>query len=278
MVEQVVDKDSNRKMITKEKKEMEYELAPSGFVHLYNYKEPFMDFKGGFGYEGVLLYDGNSSKVQCHLCGEWFHTLGNHINKEHGINAKNYKITVGLRQTTALISEEHRELLISNAKTSKYKPEERAKNLIKHKKGSTLSKEVIMKSAETRSAYKNVREAQNLRGTCPLQILDRIQYIAERTGGEVTQAEVVRHIYKPTIINLYGSVKNAIELANVKMRGNKRYISKEMAMELLKNFYHTHNRMPTTSDTKRKLLPSWGVYKRHFGSFRNAKKQLLETI
>lgn len=38
-------------------KEVEYEEAPSGYVKLYNYKEPFMKFNGGHGYQGVLLVD-----------------------------------------------------------------------------------------------------------------------------------------------------------------------------------------------------------------------------
>lgn len=64
-------------------KELEYPEAPSGFVTLYNYKEPFMPFtdpdtREGFGYGGVLVFDGVSDKVQCHLCGEWYHALGNH--------------------------------------------------------------------------------------------------------------------------------------------------------------------------------------------------------
>lgn len=56
--------------------ELEYEEAPSGFVTLYNYKEPFMKFKEGYGFQGVLLFDGTSDKIQCHFCGNWYDALG----------------------------------------------------------------------------------------------------------------------------------------------------------------------------------------------------------
>ena len=42
---------------------MEYEEAPSGYVTLYNYKEPFMPYREGYGYLGVVLFDGETDKV-----------------------------------------------------------------------------------------------------------------------------------------------------------------------------------------------------------------------
>lgn len=50
-------------------KVMEYEDSPSGFVTLYNYKEPFMKYEEGYGLKGVLLFDGKTGRVQCHMCG-----------------------------------------------------------------------------------------------------------------------------------------------------------------------------------------------------------------
>src|SRR3990167_11305295 len=95
-------------------KEIEYEEAPSGFIKLYKYKEPFMKFQEGFGFEGVLAMDGNGDKIQCHLCGNWYEVLGNHLHREHNMKASDYKRLVGLRQNTALISEKVREKMVTN--------------------------------------------------------------------------------------------------------------------------------------------------------------------
>ena len=103
-------------------KEMEYDDAPSGFVKLYSYKEPFMPFHGagifdiGYGFEGVLLFDGKSDKIQCHFCGDWYDFLPSHIRKEHSIKTSEYKELVGLTSRTALISEKVRTKMIANGK------------------------------------------------------------------------------------------------------------------------------------------------------------------
>lgn len=104
-------------------KVMEHPEAPSGFVTLYHYKEPFMKFEGGFGFQGVLLFDGKTDKVQCHLCGNWMDYLPNHLMREHSMKASAYKDLVGLRQSTALLNEAQREKLIESGL------EKRIKNL-----------------------------------------------------------------------------------------------------------------------------------------------------
>src|SRR6185436_14180348 len=149
-------------MITKERKEMEFEEAPSGFVKLYNYKEPFMKFDRGFGYEGVLLFDGKTDKIQCHFCGQWFSQLGHHLHKEHNMLASEYKDEVGLLQTTALIGEELRAKLIQKNLGK------RLKNLRPGKKKTRAEKEKIRKTLKANALR---RETQNRFGTSPLQLI-----------------------------------------------------------------------------------------------------------
>lgn len=58
-----------------------------------------------FGSKGSFVLRG--SQIQCHVCGEFFEKLGNHIIK-HGMYAKEYKKLFGLHWNTALASESYR--------------------------------------------------------------------------------------------------------------------------------------------------------------------------
>jgi hypothetical protein len=60
------------------------------------------DIKEFFGELGVLTDDG--VRVQCHICGKWFHHLGTHVFKKHNISADEYRLKFGLNRTTPLSS------------------------------------------------------------------------------------------------------------------------------------------------------------------------------
>lgn len=48
---------------------------------------------------GALIDDGD--RVQCHVCGHWYGSLGVHI-RMHGHNAESYKAAYGLARTSSL--------------------------------------------------------------------------------------------------------------------------------------------------------------------------------
>ena len=63
--------------------------------------EPYMEVKKGYGYLGVILYDDVEKKIQCHICGQLFPRLSNHI-RAHKISGADYKEKFGLNKTTPL--------------------------------------------------------------------------------------------------------------------------------------------------------------------------------
>ena len=157
---------------------MDYEEAPSGFVTLYNYKEPFMKYESGFGFQGLLLFDGKTKKLQCHECGEWFHYLPDHLHREHNMTASAYKERVGLRQSTVLISEDTRHKLVAVGL------ERRLQNLIP---GGLKTEE--MKEKIKATCLKRTREMENEHGTCPEQLLQRLNAEYEKYGRMPKQEE-----------------------------------------------------------------------------------------
>lgn len=265
-------------------KQMEYEQAPSGYVTLYNYKEPFMRFEEGFGLQGVLLFDGKTDKVQCHLCGDWFDYLPYHLRREHSTTALQYKEKVGLSKNAALISETWRNKLIARGL------EARLKNLKKFTRKRTpterrkISKGVI--ESNNRMGFKNIQ------GTCPDQLIQRLQALAKKLGRTPSNREVT---FEETLLKTFGTRAEYLRRAGLKpnptgkrltpldqidksnfyvsMR-KRRIWTKERILESIKDFNHIHGRPPTYSDRKRKLiLININAIRREFGSFREACKE-----
>lgn len=188
--------------MTRDRKEMEYPDAPSGYVMLYNYKEPFMKYEGGHGYQGVLLFDGETDRIQCHLCGEWFGNLSHHLHREHAMKAAEYKNMTGLLQTTALLNETERAVLIA-------KGVERFKNLRPNRHHTEATREKIR---TTTLANRENRERQNITGTCPEQLIERLRTTYHKLGRTPHDAELKG---KETFVKVFGSFKAACELAGI---------------------------------------------------------------
>lgn len=256
------------------KKEMEYEEAPSGFVTLYNVKEPFMRYEKGYGYEGVLLFDGINDTTQCHLCGEWFLNLPHHIHKEHNTTAAEYKKEVGLEMTSVLISESFRaKLILKNMG-------KRKKNL-RNRKGIPHTEEAKRKISEGLS--KLTRERQNKTGTCPEQLIERLQKKYQELGYTPNRPEFGAYT---TLIRVYGSMKEACQIAGIpyngrgKPRNHKPRITSisglvytsDILVRIMRSFHRRNGRWPSTSDCRRGLMPSQTTYKNFFGSWSKALK------
>lgn len=258
----------------RKKKIMDYEDSPSGFVTLYNYKEPFMEYTGGYGYRGVLMFDGKTQKVQCHECGLWMQYLPNHLHKEHNMRAREYKNRVGLRQSTALISEELRKKLIANGM------ETRSKNLVPNK---NHTKETKAQIAETLRKNKEAMEYKNEKGTCPAQLIDRLIKLADKLGRTPSEKECT---FNAAIRMTYGSMKEACRVAGLKYRKpgeninhhkklTKFRFTDDQLLNFIRVFTDKHEREPSTSDLKRKLLPSYRTYTARFGGWKKAKELAL---
>lgn len=262
-----------------ESKELEYEEAPSGAIKLYNYKEPLMPVpKGCHGFMGVLLHDAQEDLVQCHYCGEWQKSLARHIHKHGYANVKQYKQEFGLSNSTALVSEGLRQSLV-----------ERGLKLAEQFKLNATS---APKGHKRTKGIKSTVEQRNNRGTCHLQLLDKLDQIATEIGHHPTKAEVKAlttlngkpfsgaGLYQSLKV-FFGSWNNAIkelhwsDVIQDKFNKPKRYWSKERLLIALEDFIRTNSRFPTRSDHKRGILPSAFHYHKEFGGIKKANEQLL---
>jgi hypothetical protein len=257
--------------------EVEYEDAPSGYVTFYNYKEPLMKYEQGYGYVGALVFDGETDKIQCHMCGEWFHHLVPHLSREHNMKAKQYKDEVGLLQTTALISESAREKLIASGL------DKRLQNL-RSRKGKTHSPEARKKISETLRNNAIKDEALNLKGNCPAQLIDRLQKMYAE-DPEAWRVHSLRGM-AGSLKRVFGTIKQAcltagvpyIEPGNNWTQGHNRKYTKQDVLDFIRQFIIAYHRVPTRRDFmdkgKRHIYDS--IVKNSFGLKLYIKHALLQ--
>ena len=228
---------------------MEYEDAPSGYVTLYNYKEPLMKFTKGFGYQGVLLFDGKSDLIQCHFCGKWYEQLPHHLAREHNMFARDYKNYVGLMQTTALVSESLRAKMIANGLDQRL---QNFRNKGRGKRSEATKKKIsdgMIRTAQT-------AEFKNIKGVCPEQIIDRLLKLYKDNGNKTPSSRAIT--FYESMIKTYGSYKNACNVAGIPYndplealrRGSykKKNENELLILDFIQEFYLKNNRLPVYAD------------------------------
>ena len=84
--------------------------------------EAKLKVKECYGTRGILDYDPIEDKVQCHICGEWFRGLNNHVFRTHGCTADDYREEFGLNRNQSLICEGTKQkLAVANKKLGLWK-------------------------------------------------------------------------------------------------------------------------------------------------------------
>lgn len=256
---------------------MSAKIIPWKDTHLTisNYKEPLKEVPkaDGYGYYGCLLETVDKRFVQCHVCGGLFKSLGFHTKFVHNLPVKEYRQKFQLSPTTALISDDYREVLKQN--TLKWLKSLTAKQKLAFWKAAKLGRE-----SRVTAQPKISLETKNKRGTCPDQLISKILEVKEKMGRTPSLAEFIRETdgqrYKHLIFATFGSWLNALKIAKLKPKdqvmGGYRNYSDEELLESLTIFAQENKSIPTATDCKRGFLVPYEVYQRHFGTFENARQ------
>lgn len=244
-----------------------------------NYKEPIKAIpkNKGVGYYGIIMTTENGEYIQCHICGELHRQLSTHLNL-HKTTVTEYKEEFGIAFETPLISESMRF--------------ERQRQLVKRYEEMSVEEKQELKERMRELAYKNRfnsnknrpyrLEIKNKRGTCPDQLLDKINEVAEKLGKTPTMREFQREVgggrYMNPIRRTFGKWNNAIKLSGLKIlerdytkSSNPKY-SDEYLIEALAHFYKQTGRPPMSANCGQDgVLPSLSVYKYRFGGITKAR-------
>jgi len=240
-----------------------------------DYEKPFTKVEKGFGYRGVLLADSESGEIQCHICGGFYHWLANHIVAVHKLKADQYREQFSLGYKTALCSEKVRDSLVKRAMTY---PWERL-----NRQGQILSK-----MAKDHKTHKNKRdyskgteteEYKNKKGTCELQLFDKMEKISKTLNRQPYVEEIKEYNGKSirgSVIRRFGSMSKMRELLEMKgymyIPSSKQSITNKELLNSLRHFAEVYKRRPTYSDIKKGLLFGMSTYVRRFKSWSRAKE------
>lgn len=242
---------------------------------LYNYKLPLRKIPDGHGYYGTLSVTTDGRGVQCHICGRIMSSLGFHINNEHQLSAQDYKKKFQLGPKTALISENTRKVM-------------QEKGLRQHLAHPEIVEEMSkIKKPNPAKGWKKSLEQRNREGTCPDQVLDKIKECKEKLGRQPSIVDFMNfcngsYRYIHLIREMHGSWNNALRMLGMqplpvgatygKPRDHYQRHTKESLIQCLKDYQQVSGKIPTSSDCRRKLIPDYHTFRRHFGSLTEARK------
>jgi len=238
----------------------------NGKTFLYRQKAPFV--ASGMSVRGGIEYDAEEDKLRCHECGEWFNGLGTHVYRMHGISVPAYKTKHGLRHKTALVGEKSR-ISRSQRMTAQI-----AANPERHRETMLRALALAWKSNNRGGQRRPQSERRNERRCCTAQLVHDVRELADRlgrtpTGAEIAEAGISRNscCYAMNV----KTVASVVSLANLAPRVGKVFqYSEILLVEILRDFWVAHLRLPENTDYRRGLLPSHGVFNRVFGSMKNA--------
>lgn len=243
-------------------------LPPETETILTVYKEPLQPVKDGFGYMGTIAYDAKTkTQTQCHTCGFFFPHLPIHVRKEHGLAVDAYREKYRLMRSSSLLAPTTREAHSKRFEelTSKERLE-KLKNLAKYRKQGSANHTYWAKSLEQK----------NRDGSCPDQLLDKIEALAKRLGRSPKAQEFRKYYggYLGPVYSTFGSWRNALALLDMKpIQPKVTYYTREMVLKMVQDFYKMNSREPFHKDLREGHLPSQHTFTRLFGSFTNAKKE-----
>ena len=243
----------------------------NGRVFLYGEKAPFV--ASGASVHGALEFREDRQQVRCHECGRWFKTLARHI-RLHDLNAAEYKRRHGLRQKTALCSEDYRSVRLSIA--------------LHHNTGQRLIPMRLGESMRgTRRVGKGVMgpraEKRNTEGICQAQVLSKLRDFAGKLNRTPTSEEIRDRLgLHPSSLAWLFNVRTyneVITLAGLEPRkpgvsvrsikGHCKF-AKEDLIEILRDFYVKHGRLPNRTDMRRGICPRHRTFEQVFDSWAGA--------
>lgn len=277
--EKLLNRNKNKKLI---KIEDGIHKFGNDILTLKNYKEPLLEIpKGeGFGYYGTLAANVENGKIQCHICGNLYDHVGAHVFHAHNITVKDYREKFGLAYTTALVSESHRlHLKERTLEWLKSMGEEQKQAYLKRLREKSSKRGVD----PNRVQPKKTMEAMNKDGSCPDQTLEAIRKVKDEIGYVPSKTEFIElkgQRYVHLAYKHFGSWTKALEMCGFDKEdyrerlseGYKKTYTDEELLDYLVVYTQEYGQIPTASDWKRDLLPSYEAYIRRFGTIEKARK------
>lgn len=247
-------------------------LPPDTPTVMDNYKEPLKAVEGGYGYMGTIVYNQERTHTQCHICGHFFSRLGSHL-KDHDIKVKAYRERFSLPTNTPLAAT--KAVRPAWSRWQSMTSEEREAHMEKMRAGRQAA---LDNGADWRRRRGKTLYHKNLEGSCPDQLLDKIEVLAKKLRRTPSFRDFKREYggkFVNAINGTYGSWGEALDILNMtpQKSGYSARYSEDSLLEMLVNFKEMNGREAMWSDFGRGILPGQTTYRRQFGSWTKAKEK-----
>lgn len=263
----------NRAKLRKDAIRTQERVAGLDDLVLGHYKEPLRAVPDGYGYQGTLAYSADRSMTQCHICGMLFKNLGNHIIKNHNQTVDAYREEFGLGEHTLAAPNSKQPAYV---RWQGYTDEERRRKIAELKLIGIKGRQTGKQTSSKRIAliYRNKRD------NCPDQLLDKILKLKNKLGRVPTKTEFYAEYDKrfmTSIVIVHGGWTNALKklgLERQKPGVNPDY-SREQLVEAMIEFMELYEKKPGYKDAIEGRIPPVHAYRREWGQWSIAKKEIL---
>lgn len=237
-----------------------------------DYKEPLWKVNEGYGFYGTMGHSEDGRFVQCHECGGLFGNLGQHAQKKHDLKSTEYRQKYQLMAKTSLMSHQSRKVYAS---TYQYLWTEEHKQYLREQRAKIDKSKVGVKGGKVRRAL----EKKNKLGTCPDQLIDKIQRLSVTLRRVPSYTEFEKEYglgVMDAVVNEHGGWIKAVHKAGlIPAKEAATYDRGDMLMKLVR-FRKKHGRDALSNDLNSlSYLPSLSTYQRAFGSLHEARIQAL---
>lgn len=233
-----------------------------------------MEAPTAHGFLGVIMYDDKDDRVQCHICGRWYASVGAHVARGHGISGPDYKERFGLAQGVALCATS-----VSSTRSSIASKGVANGTFITSGMSNKLTpgrKMYFRRAGKYRTPGTSVLSTKNRHGLCELQMLMRYNVVKSIVKREPIQPDFEKYdrtllgaIFKSfKSLNKYKKTIGAEENA----RGGVQLNSDIELIAHLRKWVHDNSSRPQMRDFIRAKngYPIVSVFVRRFGSWNNA--------
>lgn len=235
-----------------------------------DYKEPFVQLEGAIpGYPQGVILKRDDGKLLCPFCveGKTYNNLGAHAAKAHGLRAPQFKDEVGLLRSSALVSEQTRQLNSAQGIRRRLQGTFHTLSRAESRAGGLLGAQVV-RHAERGGGSP---ERLNKTGRCYAQIIATAKTI-QLEYGRITIARMNKHgIYVRNVERYFGTWQTflrAVKDSTVRRAGIA--WSDSQLITALRSLAQEIGHTPTVSDQTRYGIPTRHAYEHHFGSWAEA--------
>lgn len=248
---------------------------PDNVETLYKAEPPLEKLAEPYhGFWGTPLINKITGDLQCHICGAWFKNLSVHVNKRHGISARDYKIAFRLPLSQALITREssrrRSEGTREQQKRRGYRVADNPKAKIWQRKRVKRTKQALSGRLLTKEDWFN-----NKNGACDQQLLRRYAIVSELAGKEIPSKRdfmIYDPKFVPTVWGRYGGLlkfRKKFNLTNLRVWSGSPTTDDNVIAGIRARAVEL-GRMPVAEDFAKGVSPNRSTIYRHFGSYRRA--------